>query len=133
MATYGDGVSDIDIESLIGFHRRQGKLATVPAVRPSSRFGQLAIEDGRVILFREKPQVNEGWINGGFFVFEPEVFGFIENEGDTLETEVIARLVERKQLAVYQHEGFWQCMDTYREMQQLEEMWNAGQARWRTW
>jgi glucose-1-phosphate cytidylyltransferase len=133
LATYGDGVSDIDIESLIGFHRRQGKLATVTAVRPSSRYGQIAIEDGRVTLFREKPQVSEGWINGGFFVFEPEVFGFIEHDGDTLETEVISRLVERKQLAVYQHEGFWQCMDTYREMQQLEEMWKRGEARWRIW
>jgi glucose-1-phosphate cytidylyltransferase len=133
MATYGDGVADVDVESLLGFHRRQGKLATVTAVRPSSRYGELAIENGRVTLFREKPQVNEGWINGGFFVFEPEVFNFIESEDDTLETGLLARLVERKQLAVYQHEGFWQCMDTYREMQQLDEIWDRGRAPWRVW
>ena len=133
MATYGDGVADLDIESLLGFHRRQGKLATVTAVRPSSRYGELAIENGRVTVFREKPQVNEGWINGGFFVFEPQVFDFIEGDGDTLETGLISRLVERKQLAVYQHEGFWQCMDTYREMRQLDELWGRGGAPWRVW
>jgi glucose-1-phosphate cytidylyltransferase len=133
MVTYGDGVADVDIESLLGFHRRQGKLATVTAVRPSSRYGELAIENGRVTLFREKPQVNEGWINGGFFIFEPEVFSFIEGEDDTLEAGLISRLVERKQLTVYQHEGFWQCMDTYREMQQLDEMWGQGRAPWRMW
>ena len=133
MATYGDGVADVDVESLLGFHRRQGKLATVTAVRPSSRYGELAIENGRVTLFREKPQVNEGWINGGFFVFEPEVFNFIESDDDSLETGLLARLVERKQLAVYQHEGFWQCMDTYREMQQLDEIWDRGRAPWRVW
>jgi glucose-1-phosphate cytidylyltransferase len=133
MATYGDGVADIDIESLLGFHRRQGKLATVTAVRPSSRYGELGIEDGKVTLFREKPQVNEGWINGGFFVFEPEVFSLIEGDNDALETGLLSQLVERKQLAVYQHEGFWQCMDTYREMQQLEEIWDRGRAPWRVW
>ena len=133
MATYGDGVADVDVESLLGFHRRQGKIATVTAVRPSSRYGELAIENGRVTLFREKPQVNEGWINGGFFVFEPEVFNFIESDDDSLETGLLARLVERKQLAVYQHEGFWQCMDTYREMQQLDEIWDRGRAPWRVW
>jgi glucose-1-phosphate cytidylyltransferase len=133
MATYGDGVADIDIESLLGFHRRQGKLGTVTAVRPSSRYGQLAIENGRVTLFREKPQVNEGWINGGFFVLEPEVLKLIDNDNDSLETGLLSILVERKQLAVYQHEGFWQCMDTFREMQQLDEMWGRDAAPWRVW
>ena len=133
MATYGDGVADLDIESLLGFHRRQGKLATVTAVRPSSRYGELAIENGRVTLFREKPQVNEGWINGGFFVFEPQVLSFIDGDSDTLEAGLISRLVEIRQLAVYQHEGFWQCMDTYREMRQLDELWQRGKAPWRIW
>lgn len=133
MATYGDGLADVDIEWLLGFHRRQGKLATVTGVRPSSRYGELGIENGRVTLFREKPQVNEGWINGGFFVFEPKVFSLIEGDDDTLETGLLSRLVEHKQLAVYQHEGFWQCMDTYREMQQLEEIWEQGRAPWKVW
>jgi glucose-1-phosphate cytidylyltransferase len=131
--TYGDGVADIDIESLATFHRRRGQLATVTAVRPSSRYGELAIEEGRVTLFREKPQVAEGWINGGFLVLEPEVFDLIEGDDDTLETGLLARLVERQQLAVYQHEGFWQCMDTYREMQQLEDLWARKTAPWRVW
>ena len=133
MATYGDGVADMDLESLLAFHRRQGKFATVTAVRPSSRYGELGIENGGVTLFREKPQVNDGWINGGFLVLEPQVFDFIEGDDETLETGVLARLVERRQLAVYQHEGFWQCMDTYREMQQLDEMWARGKAPWRAW
>lgn len=132
-ATYGDGVADIDIQALTAFHRRHGRLATVTAVRPSSRYGELAIEEGRVTLFREKPQVAEGWINGGFLVLEPQVFDSIEGDGDTLETGLLARLVERQQLAVYQHEGFWQCMDTYREMQQLDDMWSRNAAPWRVW
>jgi glucose-1-phosphate cytidylyltransferase len=102
-------------------------------VRPSSRYGQLAIENGRVTLFREKPQVNEGWINGGFFVLEPEVLKLIDNGNDSLETGLLSILVGRKQLAVYQHEGFWQCMDTFREMQQLDEMWGRDAAPWRVW
>lgn len=133
MVTYGDGLADIDIGRLLGFHRRSGRLATVTAVRPSSRYGELAIEKGRVTIFSEKPQVKEGWINGGFFVLEPEVFKLIEADEDTLETGLLGRLVEREQLAVYQHEGFWQCMDTYREMQQLEEMWTRDGAPWRVW
>jgi glucose-1-phosphate cytidylyltransferase len=133
MVTYGDGVADIDLESLLAFHRRQGKLATVTAVRPSSRYGELAIDNGRVTLFREKPQVNEGWINGGFFVLEPRVFSLIDGDSNSLETGLLSRLVEDKQLAVYQHEGFWQCMDTYREMQQLDDMWTRGTAPWRVW
>jgi glucose-1-phosphate cytidylyltransferase len=132
-ATYGDGVTDIDLGKLAAFHRRQGQLATVTAVRPSSRYGELAIEEGRVTLFREKPQVAAGWINGGFLVMEPEVFDLIEGDDDTLETGLLARLVERQQLAVYQHEGFWQCMDTYREMQQLDDMWTRDKAPWRVW
>jgi glucose-1-phosphate cytidylyltransferase len=133
LATYGDGVADVDIESLVAFHRRRGKIATVSAVRPSSRYGELAIEDGRVTVFKEKPQVNEGWINGGFFVLEPEIFDSIDGDGDSLETGLMPRLVERDQLAVYQHEGFWQCMDTYRETLLLEELWQHKRAPWRVW
>lgn len=133
LATYGDGVADVDIRSLVSFHRQRGKLATVSAVRPSSRYGELAIEDGRVTVFKEKPQINEGWINGGFFVLEPEIFDSIDGDGDSLETGLMTRLVERDQLAVYEHEGFWQCMDTYRENLLLEELWQGNRAPWRVW
>jgi glucose-1-phosphate cytidylyltransferase len=133
LVTYGDGLADIDVGRLIAFHRSQGKFATVSAVRPASRYGELAIEDGKITLFREKPQVNQGWINGGFFVFEPAIFSLIEGDDDTLETGLLTRLIERDQLAVYQHQGFWQCMDTYREMIQLEDMWVRRVAPWRTW
>jgi glucose-1-phosphate cytidylyltransferase len=133
LATYGDGVANVDIHALLAFHRSQGKLATVTAVHPSSRYGELSIENGRIALFQEKPQVNEGWINGGFFAFEPAIFDLIAGDEDTLETGLLTRLVERDQLAVYQHQGFWQCMDTYREMQQLEEMWSHRVAPWRVW
>jgi glucose-1-phosphate cytidylyltransferase len=133
MVTYGDGVADVDIGGLLAFHRERGKLATVTAVRPSSRYGELAIEDGQVTLFREKPQVQEGWINGGCFVFEAGVLDLVHGDEDTLEIGLLARLVERGQLAVFKHEGFWQCMDTYREMQQLEELWSRAAAPWRCW
>ncbi len=133
MTTYGDGVADVDIDRLLEAHRRQGKLATVTAVRPSSRYGELAVQDGRVVLFREKPQVAEGWINGGFFVFEPGIFDLIEGDHDTLEVGLLTRLSNRGELGVYQHEGFWQCMDTYREMQQLNSLWERGYAPWKVW
>ncbi len=133
VATYGDGVANVDLAALLAFHRSRGKLGTVTAVRPSSRYGELALEDGRVTLFREKPQVQEGWINGGFFVFEPGVFDFISSDDDPLETVLLPRLAERGELAVYQHQGFWQCMDTYREAQQLNAMWDAGAAPWKVW
>lgn len=130
MATYGDGVADLDIGRLHAFHQAQGKLATVTAVRPSSRYGELAISQGVVRSFREKPQVQEGWINGGFFVFEPAVFDFIEKEQESIEEGLLVRLVERGQLAVYQHDRFWQCMDTYREMEMLNALWESGRAPW---
>ena len=133
LLTYGDGVADVDLARLLAFHRRQGKLATVTAVRPSSRFGELMIEDGTVSVFREKPQVHEGWINGGFFVFEPGVFDLITGDNESLEGGVLNKLAERRQLSVYQHEGFWQCMDTFREMQLLTNAWEAGKAPWKIW
>jgi glucose-1-phosphate cytidylyltransferase len=133
MVTYGDGVANIDITALQAFHWRSGRLGTVTAVRPSSRYGELDIEAGKVASLREKPQVGAGWINGGFFVFEPAVFDLIEDDGDPLETGLLSRLVERGQLAVHQHDGFWQCMDTYREMQLLNELWAAEHAPWKVW
>ncbi|MHB8381107.1 MAG: glucose-1-phosphate cytidylyltransferase [Candidatus Binataceae bacterium] len=133
MATYGDGLADIDVGRLLAFHRHSGKLATVTAVRPSSRYGELAIEDGLVRMFQEKPQIHKGWINGGFFVFEKPVLELIKGADDALETGLLARLVEKEELAVYQHCGFWQCMDTYRETQVLNELWREGRAPWSVW
>jgi glucose-1-phosphate cytidylyltransferase len=134
LATYGDGLSDVDLDRLMAHHRRSGKLATVTAVRPSSRFGELAIEGGMVRRFREKPQVTEGWINGGFFVFEKQAFDRLRSGANVaLEEGVLEALATEGQLAVYQHHGFWQSMDTYREMQLLNEMWNGGRAPWNTW
>jgi len=133
MATYGDGVANVDIARLRAFHKSHGRLATVTAVRPSSRYGELSIADGMVQLFREKPQVQEGWINGGFFVFEPRVLDLIEGDDETLETGLLMKLAEQRELAVYQHDGFWQCMDTYREMELLNGLWSDNAAPWRVW
>ena len=133
-ATYGDGLSDVDLDALLLHHRRSGKLATVTAVHPSSRYGELSIADGVAQTFAEKPQVTTGWINGGFLVFEKAAFervGVDDNVG--LEQGVLESLAAESQLAVYQHPGFWQCMDTYREMQILNEMWAKGNAPWHTW
>ena len=133
-ATYGDGVADVDIAALLAHHRSLNRLATVTAVRPSSRFGELGIDGDCVRSFREKPQVTEGWINGGFFVFEREAFaGMTDADNITLEQGVLEELAGRNHLAVYRHAGFWQCMDTYREMQLLNEMWASGRAPWGVW
>ncbi|MDX1486365.1 MAG: glucose-1-phosphate cytidylyltransferase [Alphaproteobacteria bacterium] len=134
LATYGDGVCDVDINALIHHHESKGRAATVTAVHPSSRYGELAISNGAVKTFREKPQVTDGWINGGFFVFERHAFDRLaEDENAGLEQGVLEYLAEDEQLAVYQHPGFWQCMDTYREMQLLNEIWQKGTAPWKTW
>jgi glucose-1-phosphate cytidylyltransferase len=133
MVTYGDGVANVDLGHLVSLHRRHGKLATVTAVRPSSRYGELSVEDGMVRLFREKPQVHDGWINGGFFVFQTGVLDFIEGDDDTLEAGLLVKLAEAGELAVYQHEGFWQCMDTYRESELLNQMWRGDRAEWKIW
>lgn len=133
MATYGDGVANINVPALLDYHRKMGKLGTVTAVRPSSRFGELGISNGMVSVFKEKPQVNEGWINGGFFVFEPAVLDLIRGDTETLEQGLLVQLADQGQLAVYQHDGFWQCMDTFREMELLNEMWRSGNAPWKSW
>jgi len=132
LCTYGDGIADIDLDALIAFHRSHGKLATITSVHPTSRFGVLEIDDdGLVLRFKEKPQV-EGWINIGYFIFEPGVFDYLD-EDSVLEQEPLHRLAEDGQLAAFQHEGFWQPMDTYREALMLNEMWDSGNAPWRNW
>jgi glucose-1-phosphate cytidylyltransferase len=133
MATYGDGVSNVDIGALIAFHRAHGKLATVTAVRPPSRFGGLVLDAGKVREFSEKPQTGEGWINGGFFVFERGVFDYLADDTTILEREPLERLAADGQLMAFEHTGFWQPMDTLREKQLLETLWSSGQAPWKTW
>jgi glucose-1-phosphate cytidylyltransferase len=131
MLTYGDGVADVDIRALLDFHETQGKLATITAVRPPARFGGLTLDAGRVVSFDEKPQVGEGWINGGFMVLEPEVADYIEGDATILERAPLETLAADGQLAAYQHEGFWQCMDTVRDLSLLREIWDSGQAPWK--
>jgi glucose-1-phosphate cytidylyltransferase len=133
MATYGDGVGNIDITALVRFHRAHGRLATVTAVRPPSRFGGLVLDDGQVREFSEKPQTGEGWINGGFFVFERPVFDYFTDDSTILEREPLERLAREGQLMAFQHHGFWQPMDTVRERDLLESLWQSGQAPWKVW
>jgi glucose-1-phosphate cytidylyltransferase len=133
MVTYGDGVADVDVSALVSHHRAQARLATVTAVHPSSRFGELAVEDGMVRVFNEKPQVDQGWINGGFLVFDRRVLDQITGDDDSLESGLLTRLAAQNQLAVYQHKGFWQCMDTFREYQILNNLWESGHAPWAAW
>lgn len=130
--TYGDGVSNVNIEELINFHREHGKIATMTAVKPVTRFGALEIgNNGQVNNFFEKPQ-SDGWVNAGFFVFEPEIFNYLK-EDSILENEPLARLVIDGQLAAFKHTGFWQPMDTFRETQILNELWVNKNAPWKVW
>ncbi len=133
MLTYGDGVANVDVRRLVEFHRSHGKLATVTAVRPPSRFGSFVLDGGRIVEFVEKPQSGEGWINGGFFVLEPAVFDFIAGDETMWEREPMERLAAEGQLMAYQHEGFWQPMDTLREKRILEDLWAKGKAPWKVW
>lgn len=130
MMTYGDGVADINIEELVAFHRKQRKLATVTAVRPPSRFGGLSFNGDLVTDFSEKPQIGEGWINGGFFVLEPGVLDYIEGEDTIFEQEPLERLAKDGQLTAYRHNSFWQCMDTLRDVRLLESLWASGRTPW---
>jgi len=132
MLTYGDGVANIDLNALLDFHCAHGKLATVTAVRPPARFGGLLFDGHFVSQFTEKPQIGEGWINGGFMVFEPEVLNYVTDDQTVLETGVLEKLAEEGQLAAYRHEDFWQCMDTVREVQLLQDYWQHG-APWKVW
>lgn len=124
--TYGDGVSDIDLNELLRFHRSHGRIATVSAVHPPARFGGLELDGDRVTTFSEKPQAREGWINGGFMVFEPEVFKDIEDDSTILETDVLERLADRGELMAFRHHSFWQCMDTPRDARVLEKLFEEG-------
>lgn len=133
MVTYGDGVSDINIKELIKFHKKMGKLATITAVRPPARYGGLFMENGIVKNFTEKPQTGEGWINGGFMVFEPKVLDMIQGPKSSLEAELLEELSAMGQLAAYSHDEFWQCMDTLRDLKYLESLWSAGNAPWKIW
>jgi glucose-1-phosphate cytidylyltransferase len=132
MLTYGDGVSDIDLRELLRFHKSQGRIGTVTAVRPPARFGGLVFDGDLVVEFTEKSQIGEGWINGGFMVFEPAVFKYLDRGDRTvLEADALERLAADGQLAAYRHEAFWQCMDTLRDKRQLEALWEQGNAPWR--
>ena len=133
MVTYGDGVSDIDLSGLLQFHRSHGRIATVTAVRPPARFGGLIFDGDLVSDFTEKPQIGEGWINGGFLVFEPGVFDYLSDDRSSLEADALEGLAADKQLVAYRHEGFWQCMDTMRDMRLLESLWQSGNSPWKVW
>ena len=133
MLTYGDGVADVDLQALLAFHKSHGKLATVTAVHPPSRFGGMAIDNGLVTDFIEKPQLGEGWINGGFFVLEPGVFDYISGDEMPFERQPLERLARDGQLAAYKHGSFWQCMDTLRDVMLLNELWDSGGCPWKVW
>jgi glucose-1-phosphate cytidylyltransferase len=133
MLTYGDGVGNVNIPKLLAFHRAQGKLATLTAVRPPARFGQMVVEAGSVVQFKEKPQIGEGWINGGFFVLQPEIIHYIDGDQTAWEFESLEQLAAQGQLAAYEHEDFWQCMDTLRDVHNLERLWQTGCAPWKIW
>lgn len=134
MLTYGDGVADIDIDSLVEFHRSHKKIATVSATQPTARFGMVSIDkEDKVIGFKEKPKGNGDWVNAGFFVLEPKVFGYIEGDKTVLEKEPLEYLAADQQLMAFKHEGFWQPMDSLRDKGQLEDMWKSGRAPWKVW
>jgi len=129
--TYGDGVSDVDLKQVLAHHRAHGKLATMTGVRPPSRFGEIEHDRGAVVSFNEKPQVDQGLINGGFFFFEPAFLKYLNDDpAIALEREPLERCVAEKQLQVYEHTGFWQCMDTHRDWEHLEQFWHSGKAPW---
>lgn len=132
MVTYGDGVGNVNLQELVRFHCSQGKLVTVTAVRPPARFGGLTLNDGQV-RFTEKSQANEGWINGGFLVLEPSVLQYISGDTTSLEAEIMERLAAEGQLAAFKHEGFWQAMDTIRDLKMLESLWQGGKPPWKVW
>ncbi len=133
MVTYGDGVCNADLQDLLKFHRSHGRIATVTAVRPPARFGGLTFDGDLVAEFSEKPQIGEGWINGGFLVFEPDVFNYLEGDHSILEVNALEQLAAERQLAAYRHGRFWQCMDTLRDKRLLENLWQEGQAPWKVW
>jgi glucose-1-phosphate cytidylyltransferase len=133
MLTYGDGVSNVDLKSLMRLHEQCGCIVTLTAVRPPARFGELVFKGDLVSHFTEKPQVGEGWINGGFMVMEPQVLDYIPGDATNLEAEVLEKLAAEKKLAAYRHDDFWQCMDTLRDKRLLDMLWQQGSAPWKDW
>jgi glucose-1-phosphate cytidylyltransferase len=131
--TYGDGLGNVDVARLVAFHRANGKLATITATQAPGRFGAVDIGKDLVVGFREKPRGDGAWINGGFFVLEPAVFDYIEGDETAWEREPLERLAREGQLAAYRHDGFWQPVDTLRDKNQLEDLWQSGQAPWKVW
>jgi len=133
MLTYGDGVSNVNLNELLAFHQAHGRIATVTAVRPPARFGGLVFNGDLVADFTEKPQIGEGWINGGFMVLEPAMFKYLRDDESSLEADALEKLAADRQLAAYRHESFWQCMDTLRDKRMLETLWHEGRAPWKSW
>ncbi len=133
MVTYGDGLSDVDLGKLLSFHKAHGKIATVTAVRPPARFGGLVFEGDRVAEFTEKPQIGEGWINGGFMCFEPRIFSYLKADATVLEKDALEALARDGELMAFRHEGFWQCMDTVRDLKVLEGLWSSKNPPWKLW
>lgn len=133
MVTYGDGVCNVDLCKVLKFHRAHGRIATVTAVRPPARFGGLVFEGDMISEFTEKPQIGEGWINGGFLIFEPQLFDYLKDDASSLEADALERLAEDRQLAAFRHDSFWQCMDTLRDKRLLESLWQQGHAPWKVW
>lgn len=133
LLTYGDGVCDVNLEKLVAFHRAQSRVATVTAVRPPARFGGIVFDGDLVSEFTEKPQIGEGWINGGFFVFEPALFQYLASDDASLEADALEAIASERQLAAFRHDRFWQCMDTLRDKRLLEHLWTTDRAPWKTW
>jgi len=132
MMTYGDGVGDVDLDKLLAFHRAHGGLVTLTAVRPPARFGALEFDGDRILRFKEKSTLHESWINGGFFVIEPAALEYIQSDV-MWEHAPMERLAAEGQLSAYRHEGFWQCMDTLRDLRYLESLWESANPPWKTW
>jgi len=133
MLTYGDGVANVDLEKIYQFHRSHGKMVTVTTVHPGARFGELELVDNEVKSFKEKPQITHGWINGGFFIIQPEFLDYIQADSTILEREPLEKVASEGQLMAYKHEGFWQCMDTIRDRNYLDDLWESGNAPWKNW
>ena len=134
MVTYGDGVADINIKELVKFHKSHNKIITISGVHPPARFGEIIEKNGRVISFEEKPQTSIGLINGGFMVAEPEVFNYLRDDDSLVfEREPLESIANDMKLNAYKHHGFWQCMDTLRDKQYLERLWESGNAPWKVW
>lgn len=133
LLAWGDGVSNVDFNAVVDYHRSHGKLATMVVVRPPARFGHVEMNGDQIMRFQEKPEKAEGWINGGMFLLEPEALHYIRDASTHFEKEPLENLAADGQLMAYRHEGFWQCMDTLHDRQKLEEIWATGEAPWKTW